>query len=94
MDRAPRRFRLGHLRRRPGAAVAIGLNWKRATPLAATVAVAANLIANFGIEVFDLQVPGGLHGGTVALSLVLFFGISFASKPPKIDPEIEALMDI
>ena len=77
-------------------AVAIGLNWKRATPLAATVAIAASLIANFSIEVFDLHVPGGVNGGTVSLllSLVLFFGISFASKPPKIDPEIEALMDI
>ncbi len=77
-------------------AVAIGLNWKRATPLAATVAIAASLVANFGIELTGLHVPGGVHGGTVALllSLVLFFGISFASKPPRLDPEIEALMDI
>ncbi len=77
-------------------AVAIGLNWKRATPLAATVAIAASLIANFGIEVFNLHIPGGVHGGTVSLllSLTLFFGISFASKPKPLDPKIEALMDI
>ena len=77
-------------------AVAIGLNWKRATPLAATVAIAASLIANFGIEVFDLHIPGGVHGGTVSLllSMTLFFVISFASIPPRLDPKIEALMDI
>ncbi len=77
-------------------AVAIGLNWKRATPLAANVAIAASLIVNFGIELSGFHIPGGVHGGTVALllSLVLFFGISFASKPPRIDPEIEALMDV
>ena len=77
-------------------AVAIGLNWKRATPLAANVAIASSLVVNFAIELFDVHIPGGVHGGTVALllSLVLFFGISLASKPPKLDPEIEALMDI
>ena len=77
-------------------AVAIGLNWKRATPLAANVAIAASLIVNFGIELSGARIPGGVHGGTIALllSLVLFFGISFASKPPHIDPEIEALMDV
>jgi len=77
-------------------AVAIGLNWKRATPLAANVAIASSLVLNFGIEIFDLAIPGGVHGGTLALivSLALFFGISFASKAPRIDPEIEALMDL
>ncbi len=49
-----------------------------------------------GREVFGIHVPGGIHGGTVSLllSLVLFLGISFASKPPRLDPEIEALRDI
>jgi Na+/proline symporter len=77
-------------------AVAIGLNWKRATPLAANVAIASSLVVNFGIEIFDLNVPGGIHGGAVALivSLLLFFGISLASKPQRLDPEIEALMDL
>ena len=77
-------------------AVAIGLNWKRATPLAASVAIAASLIVNFGIELSGVRVPGGVHGGTVALllSLVLFFAISYASRPPRLDPEVEALMDI
>ena len=77
-------------------AVAIGLNWKRATPLAANTAIVFSLVVNFGIEVFNVRIPGGVHGGTVALlgALLLFFGISLASKPQPIDPEIEAIMDI
>lgn len=31
----------------------IGLNWKRATPLAANVAIASSLVVNFAIEVLD-----------------------------------------
>ena len=77
-------------------AVAIGFNWKRATPLAANVAIASSLLVNFGIEVFDVRVPHNIHGGTISLlvSLLLFFGISFASTPPKLDPNVEAAMDI
>ena len=77
-------------------AVAIGFNWKRATPLAANVAIGSSLIVNFAIELFDLSIPHGIHGGTVSLlvSLLLFLGISFASKPPRLPREIEAVMDI
>lgn len=77
-------------------AVAIGLNWKRATPLAANTAIVSSLIINFAVEVLDISIPHGIHGGTVSLlvSLALFFGISFASTPPRLDPKIEALMEI
>ena len=76
--------------------VAIGFNWKRATALAANVAIASSLVVNFGVELLDLQIPHGIHGGTLALllSLTLFFGISLSSKPPRLEPEIEAIMDI
>jgi Na+/proline symporter len=76
--------------------VAIGFNWKRATPLAVNVAIIASLVVNFGIEVFDVSLPHGIRGGAVALllSLALFFGISLASRPPRLDPEIEAIMEI
>ena len=76
--------------------VAIGFNWKRATPLAANVAIVSSLLVNFGIEVFDVRIPHNIHGGTISLlvSLVLFFGISFASTPPRLDPDVEAAMDI
>jgi Na+/proline symporter len=77
-------------------AVAIGFNWKRATPLAACVAISSSLIVNFSIEVFDLSIPGGLHGGTLSLlvSMVLFLGISLASRPPDLDPDVAAIMDL
>jgi sodium/proline symporter/sodium/pantothenate symporter len=58
--------------------VAIGFNWKRATALAANVAIAVSLVVNFGIELFDIAIPNDIHGGTIAmlLSIVLFFGVS------------------
>jgi len=76
--------------------VAIGFNWKRATPLAASVAIAASLVVNFGIELFDITIPFDIHGGAIALlvSLTLFFLISLCSPPPRLDPDIEAVMDI
>jgi len=77
-------------------AVGIGFNWKRATPLAANVAIASSLIVNLAIEVLDIPLPFGIHGGSVALllSLTLFIGISYASKRPKLDPAVEAVMDL
>ncbi len=77
-------------------AVAIGFNWKRATATAANVAIATSLVVNFGIEVFGLTPPYGINGGFVALllSMTLFFAISLASPPPRLDPDIEAVMDL
>ena len=76
--------------------VAIGLNWKRATPEAANTAIIASLIVNFSVELFNISLPHGLHGGTVALllSLLLFFGISMAQRPPELDSDVVELMDI
>ena len=76
--------------------VAIGLNWKRGTATAACTAIVASLILNFGIEILDIPLPGGIHGGTIALltSMILYIGISYASKPPHIDPKIRAVMEI
>ena len=76
--------------------VGIGLNWKRATPLAANVAIAASLVVNFTIEIFDLAMPFGVHGGSVALlvSLALFFGLSYAAPPPALSPDVEAVMNL
>jgi Na+/proline symporter len=76
--------------------VAIGLNWKRGTAKAACTAIVASLILNFTIEVMDIPLPGGIHGGSVALltSLILYISISLASKPPEIDPKVRAVMDI
>ena len=76
--------------------VTIGFNWKRATATAANVAIVTSLAVNFGIEIFDVAVPYGIDGGAIALllSLTLFFGISLASPPPVLDPDIDAVMDL
>jgi SSS family transporter len=76
--------------------VIIGFNWKRATSQAACVAIASSLIVNFSIEIFNIHIPGGIHGGALALlvSLLLFFGISILQKPPELDPEVRKLMEI
>jgi len=76
--------------------VAIGFNWKRATASAANVAIVTSLVVNFGIELFGLAIPYGITGGFVALllSMTLFFGISLASPPPVLDPDIEEVMDL
>ena len=76
--------------------VVIGFNWKLATATAANVAIVTSLVVNFGIEFLGLAVPYGITGGFVALllSMTLFFGISLASPPPVLDPDIEAVMEL
>ena len=76
--------------------VAIGLNWKRATPLAANVAVISSLLINFGVKVAGVTMPFNIDIGafSLAVSLTLFLGISSLSKPTRLDPDIEAVMDL
>ncbi len=76
--------------------VAIGFNWKRATATAANTAIVASLTINFGLELLDVQIPYGIHGGTISMlvSIALFFGISLLSPPPRLAPDIEAVMDV
>ena len=76
--------------------VAIGLNWKRATPLAANVAVISSLLINFGVKVSGFAMPYNIDVGAFSLvvSLTLFVGISLWSKPPRLDPDISAVMDL
>ena len=76
--------------------VAIGFNWKRATALACNVAIVSSLLINFGLELFDIQLPNGFHSGAFSLlvSLTLFFVISRLSPRPSIAPDIERVMDL
>ena len=77
-------------------AVAIGFNWKRATALAANVAMLSSLVLNFSIRFLNIQIPYGIDGGALSLlvSMTLFVGISLLSRPPELDPDIEAVMEI
>ena len=81
-------------------AVAIGFNRKRATPLAANVAIISSQVINLVVRLLDefwgIGLPHGIDGGAVALlvSLTLFFGISLFSPPPQLDPDVEAVMDL
>lgn len=80
--------------------VAIGFNWKRATPLAANVAILSSLFVNFAAKLLGMltgyTIPFGIHEGALALmvSLTLFFGISLLTPPQKIAGDIEAVMDL
>ncbi len=75
--------------------VALGLNWKRATPLAAKTAIVVSLLINFAFRLLELRTPWGIDPGSVALlvSLTLFVGISLSSSPPVLDPDIDQLLD-
>ena len=76
--------------------VAIGLNWKRASVLGANVAIVSSLIINIGSQVTGIAPPLGIDVGALSMmvSLVLFVGISLARRPPTLDRDVEAIMDM
>ena len=79
--------------------VAIGFNWKRATPIAANVAIVVSLVINFGVMFFQkagYYLPYHISGGAVALlaSTTIFFAVSLLTRPKKLDPLVETVMDI
>jgi len=76
--------------------VAIGFNWKRATAMACNVAIVASLLINIGLKVGEVKLPHNFNPGALALlvSLTLFFVISLATPQPKIDKDVEEVMDL
>ncbi|MYF95560.1 MAG: hypothetical protein F4210_08625 [Holophagales bacterium] len=60
------------------------------------MAIVSGLLVNFIIELRDIAVPHGIHGGAISLlvSLTLFFGISLLSKPKPLPDEIDAILDL
>lgn len=76
--------------------VTIGFNWKRATALAANTAMILSLAINLGIKLLKIDIPYRIDAGAIALlvSLTVFFGISLLSKPPRLDSDVEAVMDL
>ncbi len=75
--------------------VAIGFNWKRATPMAANVAIISSLLINMGFKLLGLKLPYNIDTGAFSLflSLILFLSISMLSKPVQLKKEIEATID-
>lgn len=76
--------------------VGLGFNWKRATATAANTAIIVSLCVNFFVKIYKVSIPYGIDVGALSLviSLTLFIGISLFSKAPKLDPDVEAVMDL
>lgn len=76
--------------------VTLGFNWKRATPLAANLAVISSLLVLFTIKLMKWTLPYNIDAGafTLILSLTIFVGVTLCSKPPKLDPAVERVMDM
>ena len=76
--------------------VAIGLNWKRAHPVAAIGAILVSLAINLGFEFAAISLPYGIVSGYIAVlgSLITFFALSLAFKPRRIAPDIDAVMNL
>ncbi len=74
----------------------LGFNWKRATPFAANAAILISLSINFFFKLFKIALPYNIDVAAFSLivSLILFMTISFGSKPPKLDPAVEKVMDM
>jgi len=80
-------------------AVAIGLNWKRGTALAANSSIIVALGVNLAVLVCEqngMRLPWGINGGAVALivSLTVYMGISFCSKPPVLPDDVAIVMEV
>ncbi len=76
--------------------VAIGFNWKRANWKAANAAIIMSLAINFIIKIFKIPLPYAIDVGALSLfiSLFLFIAISLITTPDKLDPDVEAVMDL
>ncbi len=76
--------------------VVFGLNWERATAGAAVTAIITSLVLNFSVEIFSIRLPFGISGPFLAMvtSMTLFLIISLASRPPKLDPDIEQILKL
>jgi SSS family transporter len=76
--------------------VGIGLNWKRATPRAAIIAIVASLAVNFGVRLSGAAAPYNVDPGAVSMivSIFLFLVISLVDTPVEIDSDVEAVMEL
>ena len=76
--------------------VAIGLSWKRASAAAANSALISSLLINLVVKVFAIRMPWGISSGTVALivALTLFYAVSWLGREPRLDEDVEAVIEL
>ena len=79
-------------------AVAIGFNWKRATPLAANASIIVSLIVNFTLLTLarrGVSLPYQISPGAAALlvSATVFFAVSHLTNRIPLAKDIETVMD-
>ncbi len=80
-------------------ALAIGLNWRRATRAGAIASIASGLVITLTLETLAylkrFTFPAGVTATAVALvtSILVFFIVSVATKPEALDEDIELVMD-
>jgi len=76
--------------------VTIGFNWKRATAMAANVAIVSSLCINFFFKLMKISLPYNFDVGAFSLlvSIALFLIISMCSEKPELDRGVERVMDI
>lgn len=77
-------------------AVAIGLNWKRATPLAVNTSMALALVVNLGIRWLGVELPHGFDPAALALivSVIVFLVVSYTSPAPELAPDIDEILEL
>ena len=76
--------------------VAIGLNWRGASVAGAVTAISAALIINFSVQLAGIVLPYGISGPLLAFitSLLLFIGVSLATKKPELPQDMARLLEI
>lgn len=80
--------------------VAMGFNWKRATGQACVASISASIVLNFSLEMSARHgmplLPPGLAVGAVALlaSTAVFVAVSLLTKPARLAPDIDALLEV
>jgi Na+(H+)/acetate symporter ActP len=85
--------------------LAIGLNWRRATPTAAVASIATGLGGTLGLEMVS-RLPGSPLAGwlpgvlpaavSLAASFVVFLGVSWVTGSEEgddLDPDVAGVMD-
>jgi len=76
--------------------VTLGFNWRRATAIAANVSVIVSLLINFIVKIGKIPIPYGIDVGALSMlvALFLFITISYFTKAEKLDPDVEAVMNM